>query len=385
MDSKKFSDTALGDLVEINAPQSRFAFCPHPLPSSWELPRDLFPLLIEARQAIGLLDGIGRHMSNPRLLITPLQRREALRSSSMEGTYATPEELFLFEAETEESTEARRPASAVLEVANYARALNAGQRLIDTGHPLSLAMLRSLHGALLSGVRGSDQSPGVFRTGQVQIGADARFMPPPPYLLADCLDSLQESLETGVAVEDPLIFAFMVHYQFETIHPFNDGNGRVGRLLLSLQIYSALGLSAPWLYMSAFFERHKDEYIDNLFRVSTHGDWKSWVEFCLRAAADQALDAVKRSDALIDLHQRYRQLTTASGANARVHSIVDGLFESPVITVPRATDVMGVTYPTAKSDLDRLVDLEVLTIGPERHRPRFYFAREIIRMAYAEE
>ena len=226
---------------------------------------------MEAREAIARLDGVGRHMPNHNLLLRPLQQREALRSSSMEGTYATPEELLLYQAEPREPRSSDDRVNAWREVFNYGQALTAGKEILDEGYPLSLQLIRTLHAELLRGVRGEEKAPGEFRQRQVQVGAGGRFIPPPAHYLPECLEALEQSLaaQTGI---DPLIRAFMVHYQFEAIHPFNDGNGRVGRLLLSLHIYRSMELGSPWLYLSPFFERHKDDYIDSLFRVSAHND-----------------------------------------------------------------------------------------------------------------
>lgn len=385
MDHKAFTDAALGELVRIDAPSSKWAFSPAPLPDTWDIPHKIWPLLLEAREAIAELNGVGRHIPAYRLLLRPLQSREALRSSSMEGTYATPEQLLLYQAEPREPQEPNDQLNASREVSNYDQALVVGQGLLDDGHPLSVGLIRTLHDVLLSGVRGDDKSPGEFRRTQVQVGADARYMPPPPHLLSDCLDSLENSLYSKNSI-DPLIWAFMVHYQFETIHPFNDGTGRVGRLLLSLQIYRALQLSAPWLYLSPFFDKYKDEYIDNLFRVSTHGDWERWIAFCLRASAYQAKDAMKRFNALVDLRERYnaRIIESATDVKFRIYTILDRLFERPIITIPQASKITEVTYPTAQSDLKFLERLGILNQGPEEVRPRFYIASEVLRIAFLD-
>lgn len=371
--------------MEANLPASRCAFVPDDLATEWDMPSSLWPLLLEARESIARLDGIGSHIPNHNLLLRPLQQREALRSSSMEGTYATPEELFLFQADPEDHQVDDERVSDWREVDNYARALATGQAMIDDGYPLSRSLLRALHTELMRGVRGQDKEPGAFRRTQVQVGHDARFVPPPAEHMEHCLEKLSDVLQTTPAI-DSLVWAFMVHYQFETIHPFKDGNGRVGRLLLSLQIYQAMGLSNPWLYMSAFFERYKDEYINGLFRVSAANEWEQWLAFCLRGAREQADDAIRRVEALVGLRDRFRQLVAEqSGASARLADIVEGLFATPVLTAPELTRRFDVTYPTAKSDIKRLIELGILKKSSSRHRPQPFFSGPIIKTAFEEE
>lgn len=383
MDQTAFTSKAPGRLVKIDLPKPDWAFVPQPLISAWTLPADLWPLLMEAREAIARLDGIGRHMPNHELLLRPLLQREALRSSSMEGTYATPAELLLYQAEPTKPTSPDDPRSAWREVFNYSSALVAGKEQLDT-RPLSLQVIRSLHAELLNGVRGAEKAPGKFRERQVQVGADGRFMPPPAHYLPECLDALETSLRTSSSI-DPLIYAFMIHYQFETIHPFYDGNGRVGRLLLSLQIYKQMKLTHPWLYLSAFFERHKDDYIDSLFRVSTHNDWERWIRLCLQAAKEQAQDAIRRFDELVALREQYHKLAGKRQASARLHPLIDWLFETPLVTIPQVQSQERVTYPTAKTDLEHLVSLKILKRGPRDARPRYYYANLIMEIAFRDD
>lgn len=384
MDHRAYTSSATGQLVHIELPRPDYAFVPSPLPQSWQMPADLWQHLMDAREAIARLDGTGRHMPNHALLLRPLQQREALRSSSMEGTYATPEELLLYQAEPREPKSGNDPVNAWREVYNYGLALRAGQQLLDDGYPSSLQLIRTLHSELLRDVRGDDKSPGEFRKGQVIVGASGRYIPPPPHQLQGCLDDFERSLREPPADIDPLLWAFMVHYQFETIHPFNDGNGRVGRLLLSLQIYKGLDLACPWLYLSAFFERHKDEYIDYMFRVSTHGDWGRWLSFCLLGAQEQANDAMERLDQLVALKERYHQEIGQSGANARIYPLLDELFETPIITIPSVVELLQVTYPTAKADIERLVTAGILRQGREDVRPMYFYSPEIMDIAYRE-
>jgi Fic family protein len=365
MDLERFGPASPGSLVGIGGGDK--AFVPTPLPPSWPFPVHLWPLLAEAKQSIGVLEGIGRTLPNPEILITPLQQREAIRSSSLEGTFATPEELLLFDNEQPEATSAHEPSNAWREVYNYASALRLGT---TTEQPLSLHLIRTLHHELMKGVRGRDQSPGQFRTNQVHIGHGKRFVPPPVVHLQACLDALQDYLNAGSDGFDPLVRAYLVHYQFETIHPFHDGNGRVGRLLLSVMLLRACGLTKPWLYMSAFFDRYKDEYIDRLFDVSAAGAWDRWIGFCLRGTIDQAKDTIRRCERLLAIREDYLRRIGTSGS-MRLGRIVERCFSSPVFRVTDLQKALDVTYPTAKADIARLCTLGILKELTDRKQKTF--------------
>ncbi len=174
----------------------------------------------------------------------------------------------------------------------------------------------------------------------------------------------------------------MVHYQFEAIHPFSDGNGRVGRLLLSLMIYRLCGLSKPWLYLSAFFDRYKDEYTSLLFQISTTGNWLDWLSFCLRGTIEQSKDSISRFEALLALQRSYMQVLAEKGGNIRLNRVIDHLFQSPVISVPYHQNMCGITYKTARQDIDRLVEAEILTESENNSRPKYFFATEIIQIIF---
>ena len=380
MDPGNFEEGRPGRLLQITTPRQDWAFLPDQFPPDWEFPADSWPLLAEAKQELARLDGIARSLPNPQLLLRPLQSREALRSSSLEGTHATPQELLQFELLPREPTSESDPANTHLEIANYSSSLIRGIELLDE-LPFCLRLIRELHNTLLSGVRGRGMAPGQFRTTQNHIGSDFRFNPPPPEHLAECLDNFEKNLNNEELPYDPLVYSYLLHYQFEAIHPFLDGNGRVGRALLSLMIFRYCGLSMPWLYMSPFFERYRDEYIDNLFRISTHGDWQRWIAFCLRGTIEQAVDSIERCDALQTLREQFHELLASAGP--RAHSIVEGLFTSPVLTAPGTARYCRVSYPTAKSDILKLVGLEILVEIPDS-RPRLYYCDAILRIAYRE-
>ncbi|WP_138505842.1 Fic family protein [Nostoc sp. PA-18-2419] len=383
MDKSVFTESASGKLWEISVEGSKdWAFIPDLLPDKWELPSETWSLLVQAREELARLDGVGRYMPNYNLLLRPLQRREALRSSSLEGTYATPQQLLLFEIEPREPRSADDPVNAWQEVWNYNRALELGLDLLEK-RPLSLNLIRSIHQELLSGVRGFHRDPGNFRRSQVHIGSDRRFVPPPPNEIMPCLDALEKYIHKEKHI-DPLIVCFMVHYQFEAIHPFLDGNGRVGRLLLSLMIYEHCKLSKPWLYLSAFFDKYKDEYVNLLFQVSAKGNWKDWIAYCLRGTIEQSRDAIRRFDMLLNLRTEYMELLAQSNGNIRLNRLIDHLFESPAITIPQLAEMCSISYPTARADIERLITVGILIESDIQERPKIYFASHILDIAYSD-
>jgi Fic family protein len=383
VDRSKFSDRKTGELVEIAAPYGDLAFVPDPLPPVWEMPESVWRELAEARQLLGELDGLGRALPSPGLMLRPLQQREALRSSSLEGTYASPEELLLFELRPRLPVSRNDPANAWLEVSNYGTALREGYESLREGRPLSLTLIRQLHAWLLKGVRGEDRGPGEFRETQVHVGSDRRFVPPPPEHLRSSLDALQTHLAAGeIKGFDPLVSCYLLHYQFEAIHPFRDGNGRVGRLLLALMTWLWCRLSLPWLYMSPYFERYKDEYIDTLFRVSTDARWEEWIGFCLRGTIQQARDGIRRCSALINLRRQLR--ASLAEGSIRLSQVIDQLFARPAVTIPDLARTYDVTYPTAKTDVDRLVRAAVLKHVPNTNYPKVFLCSQILEIAYGE-
>ncbi len=383
MDKTRFTENALGQLVKISIQDHMdWAFIPKPLPARWNIPGEIWPLLAQAREELARLDGVGRHMPNYELLLKPLQHREALRSSSLEGTYATPEQLLLYEIDPKEPKSQQDPVNAWREVSNYGSALRVGQELLHT-IPVSLRLVKKLHYQLLSGVRGFYRDPGNFRRTQVHIGSDRRFVPPPPLEATRCLHELELYIHASHDI-DPLIFCFMVHYQFETIHPFLDGNGRVGRLLLSLMIYQWCGLTSPWLYLSAFFDRYKEEYIRYLFQVSTEGNWTSWLSYCLRATIFQAKDAIKRFDKLVLLRDTYLKTVSERGWSIRLHSVIEKLFEFPLITIPQIAKMFDISYPTARNDVENLCNADILIKTKEQYRPKIFIAPHIFEAAYRD-
>jgi len=384
MDITRFTDKKTGQIIEVSGfPEIKNAFIPNALPPNWEWPNELWPELLKAKEELARLDGIGRHLPNPHLLLTPLQKREAQRSSSLEGTYATPQQLLLFEINPAEVETAGEKVQPIREVSNYSRALRIREESKEK-IPTSLRLIRGLHQILLEGVRGSSAEPGAFRRGFVQVGSDGRYVPPPANYLKECLDDFEKYLHQEKKF-DPLVEAFIAHYQFEAIHPFRDGNGRVGRLLLSITIEDWCELSGQWLYMSAYFEKHKDEYIDLLFKVSSEGDWTNWIEFCLRGAAVQALDAQTRCSQLLDLKEEYHRRLDKTDSPGRITQQVDDLFVQPFSTAPWIRDKYEVNYMTARKDIGKLVDLGILNdLKLRLRRQKAYFCQDIFEITFED-
>ena len=294
MDPQAFKDSPAGQIISVGGDYS--AFIPRPLPPPLSWTDDLISALSEADRALGQLAGLGRLLPNPHLLIRPFLHREAVLSSRIEGTQASLSDVFAYEANQPLLFEL---PSDTREVYNYVRALEYGMERLAT-LPLSLRLLREIHAVLMEGVRGASQTPGQFRDRQNWIGTpgcaarDAIFVPPPVSEMMAVLGDFERYLHAESHLP-PLIRIGLIHYQFETIHPFLDGNGRIGRLLITLLLCAWDLLPQPLLYLSAYFERWRDAYIDLLYAVSQRGAWNAWLVFFLQGIAIQARDAVARA------------------------------------------------------------------------------------------
>ncbi|MDB6018605.1 MAG: filamentation induced by cAMP protein fic [Pedosphaera sp.] len=383
MDTSKFTESKTGDLVPIVTPKGPdHAFLPYNLPPGWRIPGHLWPKVAEARAAVAKLDGIGATLPDQELLLSPLKTREAITSSRIEGTYATVQELMLFELDPQEPKSSHDQINSRREVSNYAKALTAGIGQLEK-LPFCGMVIRDLHSILMDGVRGQHSIPGTWRNVQIAIGSNWRFVPPPPTELQNCIDAFESYVKEDASNDyDPLVRAYLAHYQFEAIHPFVDGNGRIGRVILSLMIAKWCKLSQPWLYMSSFFEKYKEEYVTNMFKVSAEGAWETWVDFCLTGTIHQANDAIQRCAKLIKL--KAEMLARGHSGSIRAERIINGLFSSPFVRVSNLHKKLGVSYPTAQSDIDRLEKLNILKPLPNL-RPKCYYSPEIYEIAFAEQ
>jgi Fic family protein len=376
-----FTESAPGSLIRIDTPVRDWAFVPHELPPDWEFPSALWPYLADAREALGTLDGIGLILPDPNLLLRPLQSREAITSSSIEGTHVTPAQLLLYEIDPHEHPSSEDKEADWMEVSNYSQALRKGRELIDSSMPIGEELIKSVHEILMRGVRGRDKTPGQYRQKHVHVGTSLRFVPPPHKEVPRLMENLFGYTRFGRDSVHPIVKACIAHYQFEAIHPFLDGNGRIGRLLISLMLYKWLDHSQPWLYLSAYLERYRDEYIRNMFRVSTHGDWANWLEFCLRGVTVQARDAVKRCQLFRSLRKKFDSRVTK--LTARTTQLIDWLFVDPVVTITAVSKKLQTSYNTARSDLDSLVSAGILT-ELEGAYPKAFWASEIVHIAYSQ-
>ena len=379
MSMDQLQDSPCGYLVPTIEGQR--SFVPAPLPRCIEPSMPLVRSLDEALSAVASLAGVGETIQNPHLLIRPFVRREAVLSSRIEGTQASISDLFRFEALGE-----RRPSGDVEEVVNYVRALDHGVELLEK-LPISVRLINDVHSVLLRDVRGGERRPGELRDEQVWIGSpgaliqEARYIPPPADLIRDLLLDWEHFVNESD--ELPALFqCAMMHYQFEAIHPYRDGNGRIGRLLITLFLCAKGVLPKPLLYLSAYFERDRNAYYDQLFRVSETGDWETWIVYFLRGVAQQALDARARVRRVRDLQERMRQVLLDRRESANALRLLDEVFARPIMTSVEAARLIGVTPAGARRILERLAQAGVLDeLGDEW--PRLYIATELLQLIEA--
>ena len=375
MDTALFKKSPSGNLIKATG--GYWAFIPGPLPPKLEWDDTLVSVMSRADIALGTLSGLGETLPNPHLLIYPFIRREAVLSSRIEGTQSSLSDLLLFEATQVEKQ------SDVREVQNYVSAMEYGlKRLYEL--PLSLRFIRELHGVLMEGVRGQHATPGEFRQSQNWIGSpgavlnEATYVPPPVPEMLDCLNQLEKFLHTETRLP-PLVEAALVHYQFEAIHPFLDGNGRIGRLLVTLLLCQRNVLSKPLLYLSAFFEQHRPEYYDLLLKVSSNGAWREWIEFFLRAVMEQSGDAVSRSRRLQELQHRYVQLAKERRMSPTAMQLADLVLMKPVLSTKTVQESLKITYQGAQKAINVLLEAGILTEITGRKRDKAYAAKEVLK------
>lgn len=383
MNPEAFGDHPSGRTIQVPN-KGYWAYCPAPLPPELEWSPGLVKDLADAATALGELKGLAHHLANPHLLIAPFIRREAVLSSHIEGTQASLSDLYAYEA-VQLSMFSGPPD--VREVHNYVRALEYGLERLET-LPLSLRLIRELHAHLMEGVRGEHQTPGEFRRSQYWIGPsgclldDATYVPPPPEQMRAALNDL----ETHLHVEGPLpplVRLGLIHYQFEAIHPFLDGNGRVGRLLIVLLLCAWDLLPRPLLYLSAYFQRHRQTYYDRLLAVSQRGAWTDWLHFFLQGVAAQSRDATDRSRRLLDLREHYRDRFQSQRTAARLLQVIDVLFTRPVITINQLADALDTSHQSASRYVTTLEGEGVLREITGQARNRVYQADPILEVIVA--
>jgi Fic family protein len=353
------------------------AFHPHPLPPAIEWTQVLGVALANASSFVGTLAGEGRRLPNPHILIRPFVRREAVFSSRIEGTHSTLGELLAAEA----GAAVERSPDDLREVSNYVVALEYGIKRLRT-LPLSLRLVRELHEKLMTAVRGQHATPGEFRRTQNWIGlpgatlAQATYVPPPPDSLLGHLSSWEAFLHDQML--PPLIHAALAHYQFEAIHPFLDGNGRVARLLITLELCERNLLPAPFLYLSAYFDATRTDYYRGLRGVSEDGDWSGWLQYFLNGVARQAEDALSRAERANKLRERWRNKLAGDVQAKIAFQILDLLGANPFLTPRGAQQRLDVAYNTVMRAIGQLEKHGIIKEASGARRDRVYCAKQLL-------
>lgn len=376
MELEDYATTPFGEARRTIGRHGYVAYFPSPIPRSVDLPGSTIRLLADAEASLGRLAGVGQLVPNPYLLIRPYLLREALSSTRIEGTQASLADVF--EADALGDT----PNADVEEVLNYIDALEWGLGQLESV-PLSVRLIKEMHARLLAGVRGRERMPGEFRASQNWVGGGgstvetARFVPPPPGELAALLSDWER-----FAHEDPdlplLVQNALLHYQFETLHPFLDGNGRLGRLLIVFFLVGRGRLTAPLLYLSAYLERDRERYYEVLQTVRQTGDALPWIELFLEAVHTQSADAVERAQRIVELRERYRTAASTLPSN-KAMAVVDLVCETPIVSSRLVEGRLEVTRPTALKLLRQLEEIGVLTEGATGPRgQRRYLATELM-------
>jgi Fic family protein len=366
------------------AGESIRAFVPNPLPPDPPIRlTDLDHDLIEkANRALGRLDGITTLLPDVSLFLYFYVRKEAVLSSQIEGTQSSFSDLLLHEEDLAPGV----PSEDVQEVSNYVAAMNHGlKRLHEDNFPLSLRLIREVHKVLLAKGRGSDRTPGEFRRSQNWLGGtrpgNARFVPPPPDRVAGCMDNLERFLHDQPQRTPVLVKAALAHVQFETIHPFLDGNGRLGRLLVTLILCAQDALTQPLLYLSLFFKQHRQEYYDRLDAVRLKGDWLDWLRFFLEGVQQTARQATDTAGQILRLFDADRRKVEELGRKAAsAQRLLDRLRRHPITTIPNAATQLNLTAPTVRSAVQSLQTLGIVREITGKQRDRIYLYDQYVRI-----
>jgi Fic family protein len=375
------TDRAGKYLLTTTAGERVKAFVPNPLPplSALKLTTGHYDLMEKANLALGRLDGLAALLPDVSLFLYFYVRKEALLSSQIEGTQSSLSDLLLFENEEAPGV----PLDDVREVSSYVAAMDYGLMRLREGFPLSLRLIREIHEILLNKGRGSGKMPGEFRRSQNWVGGtrpgNALFVPPPPELVDECMGKLEEYLH---AKHTPvLIKAALAHVQFETIHPFLDGNGRLGRLLITFLLCAHGALSQPLLYLSLYFKTHRQAYYDLLQKVRTDGAWEEWLLFFFEGVLETSGQAVTTAKKILQLFETDRHRVEAIGRPAgsalRVHELLQ---KSPLCSVPKAADKIGMARPTVASALKHLSDAGIVRELTGRERNRLFVYDEYLKI-----
>ncbi|BBA68717.1 Fic family protein [Geobacter sulfurreducens] len=359
-------------VVQQKGAEGYSAFVPHPLPPNPPLQIDdeMGWLMERANRALGRLDGCTYTLPNPDLFLYMYVRKEAVLSSQIEGTQASLDDLLEYEGEIE----GKSSPDDINEVSNYVDAMNYGlERLQEL--PLSLRLIKEIHARLMAGIRGGHKSPGEFRTSQNWIGGtrpgNAAFVPPPANEVVTCLGDLEKFLHDESV--PPLLKAGLAHAQFETIHPFLDGNGRMGRLLIAFILCHDQVLEKPLLYLSLFFKKHRQEYYERLNAVRRDGDWEGWIKYYLQGVYEISKQATDAAKAIMDLMARDRQKVTGLGKAAPTAlTLLEMLYRKPYVTIPYVARELRISSPAAGKAVNNLAALGILTEVSGKKRDRVF-------------
>lgn len=380
MNKSDFSENAFGRVVRTD--RGYYAFIPHPLPPQVNLSIQLLQSLSRADQAIARLGQLGKSFPIPHAIIRPFIRNEAVLSSRIEGTHTTLQGLISYELGQlsffQDPIDAR-------EVHNYVRALDYGLERVKS-LPVSNRLMREMHAILLQDVRGRHLTPGEFRKTQNWIGHSgstvetARYVPPPVSEMQQCLSDWEKFIHAESSLPALLRIA-MVHYQFEAIHPFLDGNGRLGRLVISLLLVTWGLLSAPFLSLSEFIEANRQQYYDCLLGVSRYADWDAWLSFFLDGIVLQSNRSSSRINELKSIRDDYHARVSADRSRKNLNKVIDYLFEQPITTISSARDDLGLgSYTTIQRYFDKLCSFEILSEVTGNQRNRMYQASRILHI-----
>ena len=365
----------LGQRIQCsaNSDEPYWALVPRPLPPPDLQMDELLGLVEKASQAIGRLDGLATVLPDTQLFLYMYVRKEALLSSQIEGTQSSLSDLLLYESEEAPGV----PLDDVQEVSNYVAAMNHGLDRLRNGFPMSMRLVKEIHQVLMTGARGGTKAPGEFRRTQNWVGGtrpgNAAYVPPPPDRVIGCMSDLEKYLHDGSDRLPFLIKVGLVHHQFETIHPFLDGNGRLGRLLITLLLCTEGVLSEPILYLSLYFKTHRKQYYEHLQQVRETGDWESWLKFFLAGIQEIALQATDTAREILSMVQEDRskllEIGRGAGSALQIHQYLE---KKPLAVIPEMVKELNLTTPTVTAALQNLESLGIVREITGKQRGRVF-------------